>query len=122
MLKANALIGQRTADLFPKVTLLGSLGYTAPDMSQLFNSTSQTLTLAPIPKWSPFDLGRTKAKIAQANSAYDELAANYRKTVLQALQDTDTSLSRYGRQRDSVTSQLRVQASADRSAQLQMLR
>ena len=120
--KANAVIGQRTADLFPKVTLLGSLGYTAPDLSQLFNSTSQTLALAPILQWSPFDFGRTKAKIAQAQGAYDEAAANYRKTVLQALQDAETSLSRYGRQRDSLTGLLRVQASADRSAQLQTLR
>ena len=120
--KANAVIGQRTADLFPKVTLLGSLGYTAPGLSQLFDSTSQTLALAPILQWSPFDFGRTKAKIAQAQSAYDEAAANYRKTVLQALQDAETSLSRYGRQRDSLTSLLRVQASADRSAELQALR
>jgi NodT family efflux transporter outer membrane factor (OMF) lipoprotein len=122
LVKANAVIGQRTADLFPKVTLLGSLGYTAPDLSQLLNSSSQTFVLAPILQWSPFDFGRTKAKIAQAQSAYDEAAANYRKTVLQALQDAETSLSRYGRQRENLTSLLRVQASADRSAQLQTLR
>jgi NodT family efflux transporter outer membrane factor (OMF) lipoprotein len=120
--QSNAVVGQRTADLFPKVTLLGSLGFTAPELGDIINSSSQTFAVAPFLQWSPFDFGRTKAKIAQANGAYDEATANYRKTVLAALRDAETSLSRYGRQRDSVTSLMRVKASADRSAQLETLR
>jgi NodT family efflux transporter outer membrane factor (OMF) lipoprotein len=122
LVQSNAVIGERTADLFPKVTLLGSLGYTSPDISHLFDGDSQTTAIAPFLQWAPFDFGRTRAKIAAAKGAYEEAEANYRKTVLSALQDAETSLSRYGRQRDSVTSLLRVQASADRSAQLQTLR
>ena len=34
------------------------------------------------------------------------------------MQDAETSLSRYGRQRDAVTDQTRVEASASRAAQL----
>ncbi len=120
--QSNALIGQRTADLFPKVTLLGSIGYTAPELSHLFDSANQTSAVAPFLQWTPFDFGRTRAKIAQAHGAYEEAVANYRKTVLGALQDAETSLSRYGRQRDSLNGLLRVQASADRSASLQAMR
>ncbi len=118
----NAVIGQRTADLFPKVTLLGSIGYTAPQLSHLFDNANQTSAAAPFLQWTPFDFGRTRAKIAEARGAYEEAIANYRRTVLSALQDAETSLSRYGRQRDSLTGLLRVEASADRSASLQALR
>jgi NodT family efflux transporter outer membrane factor (OMF) lipoprotein len=118
----NAVIGQRTADLFPKVNLLGTIGYTAPALSQLLNSSSQTYAAAPLLQWTPFDFGRTRAKIVQARGAYEEAVANYRATVLSALQDAEASLSRYGRQRDDVSDLLKVQASAERLATLEDLR
>ena len=42
--------------------------------------------------------------------------------VLGVLQDAETAVSRYGRQRDALTDQLRVQASADHAAQLTGMR
>ncbi len=122
LVQANASIGQHTADLFPKVTLLGTVGYTAPSLTHLFDSSSSSYTVAPFLQWTPFDFGRVRAQIAQARGAYDEALADYRKTVLGALQDAETALVRYGRQRDSVLGQLRVQASADHTAALQDLR
>jgi NodT family efflux transporter outer membrane factor (OMF) lipoprotein len=118
----NAVIGQRTADLFPKVTLLGTIGFGSTDVSSLLSSGSFTYAAAPVIQWSPFDFGRTRAKIGQAKAARDEALADYRKTVLQALEDAETSLSRYGRQRDAVVSLARVQASADHAAALTNLK
>jgi len=120
--QSNAAIGQHTADLFPKVTLLGTVGYTAPGLSHLFDSANASYTVAPLLQWTPFDFGRIRAQIAQARGAYDESLADYRKTVLGALQDAETALVRYGRQRDSVVSQLRVQASANHASALQAIR
>lgn len=118
----NALIGQRTADLFPKVTLLGDIGFGATDVSRLLNAGNFSYVGAPLLQWSPFDFGRNQAKIAQARAGRDEALANYRKTVLEALQDAETSLSRYARQRESVESLGRVAASADRAASLTTLK
>jgi NodT family efflux transporter outer membrane factor (OMF) lipoprotein len=118
----NAVIGQRTADLFPKVNLLGTIGYTAPALSQLFNGSSETYAAAPLLQWTPFDFGRTRAKIAEARGAHEEAVANYRQTVLSALQDAETALSRFGRQRDDVEGLLKVQASAERLARLEDIR
>jgi multidrug efflux system outer membrane protein len=118
----NAVIGQRTADLFPKVTLLGTIGYSAPALSQLLKASSETYAAAPLLQWTPFDFGRTRAKIAEARGAYEEAVGNYRASVLSALQDAETSLSRFGRQRDDVSALLKVRASADRLARLQDLR
>jgi NodT family efflux transporter outer membrane factor (OMF) lipoprotein len=118
----SALIGQRTSDFFPKVELLGSLGFDAGDPQHLFDGNSFTYALLPSLRWTPFDFGRTQAKVDEATAARDEALADYRKTVLGALQDAETALSRFGRQREAVASQAAVEASAIRAASLTDLR
>ena len=118
----NALIGQRTADYFPKVQLLGTLGFASTDLGQLLSTNDFSYLGAPVLQWSPFDFGRTRAKVSQAEAGRDEALATYRKTVLEALEDAETSLSRYGRQRESVVSLARVAATADRTSALTVQR
>jgi outer membrane protein TolC len=105
----TALIGQRTADLFPKVTTL-------------LSSNAFSYAAAPILQWSPLDFGRTRARIDEAKGERDEALGQYRKTVLGALRDAETALETYGRQRDELKSLDAVQASADRAARLTTLR
>jgi outer membrane protein, multidrug efflux system len=110
----TALIGQNIAALFPKLTLLGDLGFTAPTPRTLFNAGSFTYVAAPILQWTPLDFGRNKAKIDQAKFSRDEAEADYRRTVLAALQDAESALNRYGRQRNSVTDYANALESAER--------
>ncbi len=112
----NAVIGQRTADLFPKLNLIGVIGWGATDLNHLFDST--TSLAAPMLQWNALDFGRTRARIAQATAGRDEAAAQYETTVLNALQDAETSLSRLGHAREDVMVLARVKASADRAAAL----
>jgi NodT family efflux transporter outer membrane factor (OMF) lipoprotein len=118
----NAVIGQRTANLFPKVTLLGDIGFSSSQVASLFTPASLLYVAAPVLQWSPFDFGRTRATIRQAQAARDEAAANYRKAVLTALDDAESALARYGRQRQAVVALEGVKASADRAAHLTDLR
>jgi len=115
---ATAQVGQKEAAYFPKLTLLGTLGWSSPKLGNLFDGDNRSSIQAPLLQWTPFDFGRTRASVDQAKARRDEAEATYRKTVLAALQDAETSVSRYGRQRDALNDQLRVQASADRAAQL----
>ncbi len=114
----NALIGQRTADLFPKVTLLGDIGFNSTQLTSLLESGNLLYVAAPILQWSPFDFGRNRARIAEARGARDEAEADYRKAVLGALDDAESALARYGRQRQAVEALSRVRDSADRAARL----
>jgi multidrug efflux system outer membrane protein len=118
----TAVIGQRTANLFPKVQLLGDIGFTSSQVESLFTPASLLYVAAPVLQWSPFDFGRTRATIRQAKATRDEAVADYRKTVLTALDDAETSLARYGRQREAVVALTQVKASADRAAHLTDLR
>jgi NodT family efflux transporter outer membrane factor (OMF) lipoprotein len=118
----NALIGQRTADLFPKVTLLGDIGFNSTELTSLLESGNLLYVAAPILQWSPFDFGRIRARIAQARGVRDEAEADYRKAVLGALDDAESALARYGRQRQAVEALARVRDSADRAARLTTLK
>ena len=112
----NATVGQRTADLFPKVNLIGLLGWGSTDISRLFDGT--TGLAAPVLQWNALDFGRTRARIDQAKAGRDEAAAQYESTVLNALGDVETALARLGHARRDVIARARVKASADKAAEL----
>lgn len=114
----NAQIGEHKADFFPKVTLFGDIGYTAADPGHLLRKSNFSWIGAPYLQWNVLDFGRTLSSVHSAEASRDEADAKYAHTVLAALQDANTSLSRYGHQREHLATLQQVQASADRSATL----
>ena len=118
LVSANAQIGEHEADWFPKLTLIGDLGFTASDPGHLLRSNNFTWVGAPLLQWNGLDFGRTKAKVDQAKAGFDEAEAKYESTVLSALRDANVALSRYGHQRDNVVSLRNVETSATRAAAL----
>ena len=118
----TAAVGQSVAAQFPKVNLLGTIGFAATRPQQLFNGGNFTYLAGPVLQWAPWDFGRNRARIAQANAARDAAEAQYRQTVLNALADAETSLARYGLQRDAVTDLGRARASAEESYRLTEIR
>ena len=86
----TAAVGQSVAAEFPKVSLVGTLGFFATHPEDLFNSGNFTYLAGPLLQWTPWDFGRNRARVAQANAARDEAEANYRQTVLNALADAET--------------------------------
>jgi NodT family efflux transporter outer membrane factor (OMF) lipoprotein len=115
---SNAEIGEHVADFFPKVTLLGDLGFSASDPGHLIRKSNFSWVAVPYLQWNVFDFGRTLGSVHAAEASRDEAGAQYTKTVLEALQDANSSLSRYGHQREHVDTLQKVEASATHSAVL----
>ncbi len=115
---SNAQIGEHTADFFPKVTLLGDIGFSAADPGHLVRKNNFTWIGVPYLQWNVLDFGRTLSSIHSAQASRDEAAAHYEHAVLTALQDANGALSRYGHQREHLVTLQQVQVSADRSAEL----
>ncbi|WP_430494550.1 efflux transporter outer membrane subunit [Burkholderia sp. BCCCDS18] len=115
---SNAQIGEHVADYFPKVTLLGDLGFSATDPGHLFRKQNFTWVGAPYLQWNILDFGRTRGAVRAAEASRDEAEANYQKAVLGALQDANTALQRYGHQREHVVALTKVQTSAVHSRAL----
>ncbi|CAE6822560.1 UNVERIFIED_ORG: NodT family efflux transporter outer membrane factor (OMF) lipoprotein [Paraburkholderia sediminicola] len=115
---SNAQIGEHIADFFPKVTLLGDIGFSAGDPGHLVRKNNFSWITAPYLQWNAFDFGRTLGSVHAAEASRDEAEARYTKAVLGALQDANSSLSRYGHQRDHVVTLQKVETSASHSATL----
>jgi NodT family efflux transporter outer membrane factor (OMF) lipoprotein len=115
---SNAQIGEHVADFFPKVTLLGDIGFSASDPGHLIRKSNFSWIGAPYLQWNALDFGRTLGAVHAAEASRDEAEARYTKAVLGALQDANSSLSRYGHQRDHVVTLQKVEASASHSAAL----
>ena len=115
---SNAMIGQSVARLFPRVTLLGNVGYLATSERVFGTPASFVYNVGPSLQWNILDFGRTIAQIHGSEAGFDESVANYRQAVLSALNDAETALSRFGHQRQTVVKLLEASASAEHAADL----
>lgn len=92
---ASARIGVASADLFPRFTLDGLIGSLAGNGSNLFTGGASTGRVALGIDWSFLDRAQVQARIDAADAQSAELLADYRQTVLLALEETETWLLRY---------------------------
>jgi multidrug efflux system outer membrane protein len=115
---ATARVGVAMGDLFPKVTLVGEVGYWAPTFGDFGQGEARFFSAGPSISWAAFDLGRVRARIGSAKAQTDAALAGYEGAVLNALEDTEGALITYGRSQ-SRREALRVAAAAsDKAADL----
>lgn len=91
---ATAEIGQNTAELFPRFTLLGRAGLESERLSELIRGGSRTWTIGPSISWRLFEAGRIRAGIRAADARRDGALARYERTVLHALEEVESNLVR----------------------------
>lgn len=97
---ATAQIGIAVADLFPKVTFTGSVGYNASVFGKFGAPGSVIYNVGPSITWAAFDIGRVRAGIDAANAENEAALASYQKTVLNALEETEDALVTYGQDQE----------------------
>jgi multidrug efflux system outer membrane protein len=95
----RALIGVATADLFPTITLNGTIGLQALQFDALDDPGNDYSRFGPALTWAFLDIGRVRQRIKAAGARHEEAFANYEQTVLLALEEVGNSLSDYGRER-----------------------
>ncbi|HKE96086.1 MAG TPA: TolC family protein [Povalibacter sp.] len=110
---ATAAIGVAVGDLFPRISFVGRWGYDAVSSGDLGHAGTESFSFGPSIQWAAFDLGRVRQHIHQREAAADGALAQYQKAVLQALEETDASLTDYAKAR---VKQQHLQSSATASA------
>ncbi|WP_404477195.1 efflux transporter outer membrane subunit [Novosphingobium sp. BL-52-GroH] len=115
---ATAKIGVAQAARFPSLSFMGLIGIGGTHPEDMFDPGNLAAIAVPRLSWSFLDFGRNAANVERARGTQDEAAAQYRGSVLKALQDCEDALSRYGAQRQTAQSAGRSLATADRSAKL----
>ena len=96
---ATARVGVATADLFPRVTLAGSVALQASTFSGLGGSGSDAFAVGPRIFWAAFDLGRVRARIRAADASTEAALAQYEQRVLLALEESEDALVTFTRER-----------------------
>lgn len=96
---ATARIGVATADLFPRVTFVGTLSLEASMLSGIGAAGSEAYSAGPRISWAALDLGRVYARIKAADANAEANLAQYEQTVLNALEETENALVAYDRDR-----------------------
>jgi NodT family efflux transporter outer membrane factor (OMF) lipoprotein len=119
---STAGIGVAKAKLFPSVSFIGILGLGGGTPSDVFNIHDLTTLIAPSLTWDLSGLAKNQAATHEAQAERDQAEAQYREAVLDALQDAETSLSRFGHYRQQLAGLMRAQAAADSASSLNSLR
>ena len=89
--RACANVGVATADLYPRLTIVASLGSQETDLGDVL-SRANVWSLGGELMQPVFRGGALRARKRAAEAAYDEAAAAYRETVLRGLQEVADAL------------------------------
>ncbi|NQE61317.1 efflux transporter outer membrane subunit [Caulobacter sp. RHG1] len=92
MAAANAHIGVARAAWFPSVTLAATGGYQSSG-GELLTAANRVWALGPLAAALPLiDGGARKAEVARSQAVFDETAAGYRQTVLDAFREVEDQM------------------------------
>lgn len=119
---ATARVGVATADLYPSVTIGGSVGSTAASLGDLASSSGFRFSLGPLISWNFPNTSIARARVAQAEAAADAALASFDGAWLGALREAETALARYVAETTRVETLLRGRAQAQEAARIARLR
>ena len=87
-----ARIGFTMGDLYPAITINGSIGYAAQDFSGMFNSNAFQGAIGPSFHWRILHYGRILNNIKRREAAFEGQVAKYQQTVLKAGEEAENAL------------------------------
>ena len=112
----TARIGVATADLYPRITLGGSVGSTSTTLGDLLTGGAINFLVGPLIDWAFPNREPVRARIDAAQADAEIALAAFDGTVLTALQETETALSNYARALDRRASLEKAVQAAGRAA------
>ena len=115
---ATADIGASKADLFPSVSITGLLGLNALTAGGLNSGQAYYYNLGASMAWTVLDFGRIRSRIRQNEARADAALAQYQKTVLIALEETDGALIGLDRNQRRAESLYKAARASEQAAKL----
>lgn len=114
----TAQVGVARAKLRPRLSFTGILGMGSSSITSIVDPATAAYGILPQIKWSGLDWGKGQASVAQAKAQRDSAQAQYRRAVLTALEDAESSLSRFGAARERLMQLEAGEGTAQSSARL----
>ena len=93
----SAQIGIAVTELYPRFSLIGSIGWSASDrgdnsLGDIFDSNSFSYTFGPIFEWNVFNYGRLKNQVRVQDARFQQTIVNYQNTVLNAAREVEDAI------------------------------
>ncbi|MGY3902051.1 efflux transporter outer membrane subunit [Aeromonas lusitana] len=110
----SALIGVAESDLYPSITLLGTLGVSATSGS----SETFSWAVGPSLSWNLLDQGRLGNQILVQDARFQQLHERYRDTVFKAAREVDDASVAYANGQDEIALLTQTGEAARRSLEI----
>lgn len=111
---ANARIGVASSAWYPNISLGAGLGWQHEQLSQLLATPQRYWSLGPVAALALFDAGTRSAQVAAAAAEHAAATAQYRQTVLGAMQEVeDASAGTYWLQQAQQAQNQAIAAAAE---------
>lgn len=114
--------GVAAADLYPRVTITGFLGFLAGRGNLFGRPDSAAWSVTPALAWAGLDLGSARARLRGSEAATREAAASYEQTILLALEEVENALVGYREQQQRLVSLVDQARESSRAAGLARIR
>jgi NodT family efflux transporter outer membrane factor (OMF) lipoprotein len=88
----TAEIGIATTDLYPQITVNGSLSLEARQFADLFHNNAWAGSVGPAFRWNVLNYGRLISKIGVQNARLQQAATRYQQTVLEANEEAENAI------------------------------
>ncbi len=118
LMAANANIQVARASFYPDITLTAGGGLQSAALNTLFGPTSFFANAAATATQTIFNNGQFSGQFDLNAARYDELVADYRKTVVQAFTDVENALTQYKYTTEQEGLQRQAVATAQRAADI----
>ncbi|UCG73855.1 MAG: efflux transporter outer membrane subunit [Chromatiales bacterium] len=114
----SALIGVATTDLYPALSIGGSIGTLSDDTGDLFEGDSKEWDFSSSFQWNLFNYGRLRSNVRLQDALFQQLLVDYLDTVLQAQADVENSIVAYLRSYEQLESYQLAAAASTRAVNI----
>jgi outer membrane protein TolC len=115
---ATAQIGVQTANLYPRLDLLGLASFASPELSNLLSTQNFATILLGMAQAPLFDAGKREAGVTAAREEREQAFQAYRSAVLGAFRETEDALTRFKAEDDRRQRLAEAAAAAERNLKI----
>jgi NodT family efflux transporter outer membrane factor (OMF) lipoprotein len=122
VMAANARIGVAVADRLPQLTIRGNISVEARDVSVLYDANSLAHSVGPGFRWNILNFGRLKRNIDAREANHQQAIVRYEAAVLRGVQEVESALVEFIRQRERAIELEKVVIATNRSVEISLAR
>ncbi|TAH35527.1 MAG: efflux transporter outer membrane subunit [Planctomycetota bacterium] len=94
----TARVGVAEGDLYPRLSLIGSLGLQSEDLSDLAHSGSEFFHFGPSLRWNLFDRERLHGRVEAQDARREQALLRWERAVLTALEEAENAMTAFLRE------------------------